>query len=389
MIKTFYKKRPTEKIFFEKGIKVKSYAYGEAVHNEFVEWRKSFVERWNKSNANFLLLERGDIGANTAKMDASERLVVAEPKGKKLISRKHGSLAPLWFEGMYMELSRDGDLFINGEKHEHVFGEEIKAWGVTAIWRSVLPEYTMFVLGKDEGGDFSLRAYPFDLKTGPSAEAIASTPIPPTLNKKSSLYCFGKHIFLVHESRLYYYYYNTERSCLEEVALKSDISNTEKDFCQNVSNPVVCDSSGSVHWLANNCVYSFSIGYPQDLSVIDLGQRNEGVSVQCFKGNLYIYRKNKITREFSCLQYKRDSRGEYDGCVFNQGAKYNMFFADKNGMLFYLKIPNISNRAYVIKNSLGKESTVGEVDISSANGMFCINGNLYLGCDYAGNQINN
>ena len=76
------------------------------------------------------------------------------------------------------------------------------------------------------------------------------------------------------------------------------------------------------------------------------------------------------------------------GSVFNPGAKYNMFFADKNGMLFYLKISPISKRAYVIKSVSGKESSVGEIDISAADNMFCINGNLYLGYDYVGKEIN-
>ena len=383
MIKTFYKSRPPKKVFFNREIKLRSFAYGKEVHNEFLEWRKSFYARWNKLNSNFLLLERGEIGANPVKVGTSDRIMVAKPKNQREVNRKSGSLAPLWVEDMYLEATRDGDLFINDEKSEIVLGSELKAWGVTAVWESTLPTYTMFIVGKDKHGEVALRAYPFDIKSGPIMQEKASVKLNATINKRSYLYCFGKHIFLVHESTLYYYYYNTDLGRLEEVAIKTDEPNKDKDFCNNVTGALVCDGAGGIHWQSGNSVFSFTIGYPGRLNCIELGDRHELCGIQCFGEDLYVYRKNKISKEYSCLQYTK-IRGEYEGKVFNHGAKSNLFYMEKGGFLYYLKIPALSRRASVIRNSAGNESVLSDIEMSASQDMFCVNGNLYLDCKYVG-----
>lgn len=387
MIKSFYKRRLPKKVFFVKDMKIRSYAYGKDVYLEFLEWRKHYLERWNRQNSTFLLNERGDIGSNSAKIDTVGEFRVVEPKGQRVIARKPGVLSPLWFEGMYLETNKDGDLYVNDKKTDIVLGSEIKAWGATAVWFGKIPSFTLFVVGKNKKGDVELRGYPIDQKTGLSPEASVSVGIPSTLNK-SHLYCFGRHIFLIHDSRLHYYYYNTDLSRLEEVAIKTDEPNEGKPFLANVKNPIVCDANGFVHWQSGNSVYSFPIGFPRRLNEIELGDRNELTGIQCFKHGLFIYRKNKITREFSCLQYNLSVNGAVDGKVFNHGAKYNMFYADKNGLLYYVKVPFASRRAYVTKYNAGNETVVSEIDISGSDQMFAINGNLYLGCNYIGAELN-
>ncbi len=388
MIKSFYKRRPVRKVFFVRDMKIRSYAYGNEVHSEFLEWRKNYLERWNRRNSEFLLSERGDIGANAAKIDSVAEFRVVEPQNQRVILRKQGKISPLWFEGMFLETNKDGDLYINDQKSDIVLGTELKAWGATAVWHGKIPSFTLFVVGKNKSGEVELRGYPIDPKTGIASEPSVAVGISATLNTKSHLYCFGKHIFLIHESKLHYYYYNTDLSRLEEVAIKTDEPNDGKAFLSNVRNPIVCDSNGFVHWQSENSVYSFPIGFPRRLNEIDLGERNELSGIQCFKDSLFIYRKNKITREFSCLQYNFYCDGAVDGKVFNHGAKYNMFYAEKNGLLYYVKVPFASRRAYVTKNNAGNESVVSEIDISRSDEMFSINGNLYLGCNYIGAELN-
>ena len=388
MIKAFYKRRPPQKVFFVKDMNIRSYAYGMDVHREFLSWRKKYLERWNKRTSTFLLNERGDIGANSAKIDNVGEFRVVEPKNQKVILRKPNAISPLWFEGLYLETNKDGDFYVNGTKKDTVLGSEIKAWGATALWKGNSPEYTLFVVGKNKSGDVELRGYPIDLKLGGVSNSSVSVKIKSSLGQKSYLYCFGKHIFLIHDSRLHYYYYNTELSALEEVAIKTDAPNEEKDFLENVKNPIVCDANGFVHWQVDNSVYSFPIGFPRRLNTIDLGERNEAVGIQCFKDGLFIYRKNKITREFSCLQYKFSLSGAVDGTVFNHGAKYNMFYAEKNGLLYYVKVPFASRRAYVTKINAGNETVISEIDISRSDEMFCVNGNLYIACNYIGDVSN-
>ena len=389
MIKTFYKKRPPKKIFFTTDMKIKSYAYGMDVYLDFVSWRRDFSARWNKLNINYVLNERPEVGANPAKTDAIERPKLAEPKPGSSIVKKPGHLSPLWFEKNHIEASREGDLFINGKRSDIILGREIKAWGVSSVIENGLPVYTLFVIGKDKGDEITLRAYPYDLKEGLKNEIIMSVPLDPTLNKKSYLYCFGKHIFAIHESKLHYYYYNREKMQLEEVAVGSDEPNSEKDFMTGVSQPVICDEGGSVHWVANGEVYSFPIGFPRKLNSTNLGEKNEIVGIQCFKNKLYIYRRNKITRDYSCLEYVLNSRFEYEGRVFNHGARTNIFYSEKSGMMYYLKIPFPMRRAIITRNSFGNETTLGEIDITAADELFYSNGGLYLGTSYVSFAQNN
>ena len=148
MIKAFYKRRSPKKVFFVKDMKIRSYAYGIGVHLDFLSWRKEYLEKWNRRTSTFLLNERGDIGANTAKIDTVGEFRVVEPKNQRVILRKPNTITPLWFEGMYLETNKDGDFFVNGNKMDTVLGTELKAWGVTAIWSGKIPEYTLFVVGK-------------------------------------------------------------------------------------------------------------------------------------------------------------------------------------------------------------------------------------------------
>jgi hypothetical protein len=249
------------------------------------------------------------------------------------------------------------------------------------------PTFTLFAVGKDKKGKVELRGYPVDKKLGPIDRVVVSMPLPATLSAKSHLYIFGNHIFLIHENQLYYYYYNIASGKLEEVAIQSDAPNSDKLLCQNVEAPIVCDSNGSVYWRSGNNVYGFPIGSPAKVVCIEGGERNDLVSLQCFKDGLFIYRKNKITKEYSCLQYKLDRLGNIEGKIFNNGAQRNLFFAERNGFLHYLKIPSAARRGFVCKNTGGVESVVKDVELRGAEKMFYINGNLYLDFDYVGTRI--
>ena len=194
-----------KKVFFTKDMKIRSYAYGTEVYLDFLSWRKHFLERWNKPNSSFLLNERGDIGANTAKIDIVGEFRVTEPKNQRVIIRKPHTLSPLWFEGMYLETNKEGDLFVNEQKTDIVLGTELKAWGVSVVWHGNIPSYMLFVIGKNKSGEVALRGYPIDVKTGISPKSTVSKELKATVGSKSHLYCFGKHIFLIHDSNLHYY----------------------------------------------------------------------------------------------------------------------------------------------------------------------------------------
>ena len=148
----------------------------------------------------------------------------------------------------------------------------------------------------------------------------------------------------------------------------------------------MCDSKGYVHWKSGNKVYSFPIGYPRRLNCIDLGERVELARIQCFDDKLFVYRMNKITHEYSCLQYVANARGEFEGQVFNTGSKYNLIYANKNGTFHYLKVPGHGTRAPFASHNMVSETIMGQLELKSEN-VFCINGNLYTNCAYVGQKF--
>ena len=386
MIKSFYKTKQYQKVFFDAKVKMRSYAVGRDVHLDFLDWRKHHLSRWNNDKVNYLLCEHGDIGANFAKISQIAEIRITEPKNQILIEKQKEEFSPLRFEGMYLEIGKNGDLYIDGQKSDIYFGTELKAWGATAIWKNNMPTYVLFVVGKNKLGEMGIYGYAFDGKNRPTDKIIVSRKLEPTLSRKSRLYCFGKHIFLVHGMQLHYYYYNEKLQRLEDVAIETDTDNQGKQCCSTVTGAVICDSKGFVHWKSGNKIYSFPIGYPKRLHCIDLGERVELDRIQCFDDKLFVYRRNKITHEYSCLKYVTNSYGEFDGQVFNTGSKYNLFYADKNGTLNYLKVPGLGTKAVVASHNMTTETVLGQLELKTEN-IFCINGNLYTNCTYVGQKF--
>ena len=384
MIKTFYKKRPPKKVFFFKGINVKSYAYGADVHREFVAWRKSFLNKWNSVKDTFWVLENGSIDGNNAKIDRVGELRVLEPgKNLRCLVKKSSELTPIWFDKHCLEVGPYGELIIDGKETEIELGSVIKGWGLDTFWQGTQIKYTLFVMGNDDKGHSSLAAYSLnmDVNKGISVSFVCSVEAEVTLNRKSHIYCFGSHIFLVNDSKLSYYYYNTARSVLEEVAIGFDQPNAGKDFCSNVRGQLVCDADGYVYWHSGNQVCFIRIGYPRRLGMIDLGDSTEILHLQTFRDKLFVYNRSLITRDYNCTAYVVTPSG-IKSELFNHGARYNLFYAEKNGLLHYVKIPPVSRIAYVARMNSGNESIISEINTDGATQMFCVNGDLYLNCSY-------
>ena len=386
MIKTFYKKKPENKVFFSRDVKIRSYAYGEEIHKEFVEWRKRFLTRWNSPKKNFWILENGSIDGNYAKIDRVGELRVVEPgRNQRCIVKRQGKLSPLWFDGYFLEVNDDGDLIVNGNVTETVLGSELKAWGISMTFEKNIAIYTLFVFGRNDHGEGELAAYDIDTIEGFTLKPVCSMHLESTLNKKSYLYCFGAHIFIVNESKLGYYYFNRALMQLEEVAIDTDERNAGKEILSGVAGAPVCDSDGFVYWRAGiGKVYYFPIGYPKRLGCIDLGESYEIIGIQTFRADLYVYRRSKITREFSCMRYRVVNGDSGTPEMFNKGSRYNLFYAEKNNQLHYVKIPPLSRIGYSARMDGKNEALISEIDISGVEQMFCVDGDLYLNCSYVG-----
>ena len=61
MIKTFHSTKPVKKIFFTADVKIRSYAYGKDILEDFRAWRKRYIERWNSPQKRFWVMENGSI----------------------------------------------------------------------------------------------------------------------------------------------------------------------------------------------------------------------------------------------------------------------------------------------------------------------------------------
>lgn len=383
MNKKFYKKKPPEKILFVPGIKMKTYAIGEKVHKEFIEWRKQYIDKWNSQVSRFYLNESGSIDGNAAKINKVGEFSIADlDRFQKGISRGDGKITPLWLGDFYLEVGEYGELIVNGVETETTLINDVKAWGIDVTGPNDNSGYTLFVFGNNDSGQSELRAYKMSVGRDITLSLVASVAFEITNARKAHVFCMSSHIFLINEMKLHYFYYNSSSSRLEEVAIDSDEPNAGKPFCTDVSSSIVCNSDGCVFWTAGNAIYFFPIGYPRALRSIELGENYEVLGIQTFRNRLYIYFKSKITKECASASYIIENGEIKESSIFNRDVKYNLFYAEKNGELHYLKVSPFGREAFVARTSPSGEVVGKEIDLGVSDQYFCVNGDLYRGYCY-------
>jgi hypothetical protein len=386
MIKSFHKKKNPEKVFFTSDMNIRSYAYGQQVRDEAVTWIQRFSREWNLPRQNFLLLESGGLGNIPAKLDSGEFISLARASGFQTLVTAPKDLRSLWFEDMLMSVGKHGKLTVNGKDTGFSLGTELKAWGCDVLWdRFLHPQYYLFSVGKPNGeDDCALTVYRIDKKNGFALVPMLREKLPTLLNARSNLYCFGKHIFLIHNGKLDYFHFRPEAKALDRVAIETDEPNDGKTCCSQVYAPVVLDNQGYVYWQAGNNVYSFPIGYPRRITTITGGERYAIGGIQCYKESLFVYRCDLYNREYSCVRYERGKDGTLCGYTFNRDTVKNVIYCENGGALFYIKIPNESSVAYAAMYKDRTETILSDFVIGGETRLFCTGGNVFVGCDYAG-----
>lgn len=383
MIKKFYKKRPTEKIFFMPGIKMKTYAIGEKVHKDFIEWRNEYIKRWNSPKSSFYLLEGGSIDGNFAKINKIGEFSVADlNRSQRGISRSDVGITPLWLDDFYFEVGEYGEFIVNGTETETILINDVKAWGIDITNPKDTKGCTLFVFGNNDSGQSELRAYKMSIGREVSLSLVTSVSFDATNSRKAHIFCMNSHIFLINELKLHYFYYNSSLSRLEEVAIDKDEPNADKPFCMNVDSSMVCDADGCVFWASSGAVYFFPIGYPRKLRSIELGENYQVRGIQTFRNRLYLYFNSKITGEYACASYIIENGEIRDSSIFNRDVRYNLFYAEKNENLHYLKISPFGKEAFVSKTSSSGEVVGKEINLGGVDQYFCVNGDLYQGYSY-------
>lgn len=382
MSKKFYQYHESRPVLFAAGVKHRSMAYGEDVHQELLEWRRLYMREWNRTDTDYSFFECGDPGGNPAKDNTRGSLRAGDLSRVRSLTPCPKKLHPLWLDGMLLDVTEDGVITVNRKPTNVHLGSGLKAWGISVIHGSNRDIYHLFVIGKPMHKEGSyLTVYPIT-KAGAVDEPIISMPTETSFQSKSHLYCMGRHIFMIHNSELEYFYFRPELGVLENVVLDTDEPNKGKPCCSRVIPPLVLDERGRVFWRCGNSVHSFTIGYPGDVLTLEGGEFREIYRIQCYGGRLFVYSHNKISREYECVSYDFDHNGYVDSALFNRNAIYNVFYKSINGVLHYVRIPYEARSGALTLNNNGTEEYLGELNLNGCYDMFCTDGCLYAGVDY-------
>ena len=375
MIKRFYHRNRPAKIFFDPALSLRSTAYGGEVLKEFIEWRRYFHTRWNDGTDNFLICEQGEVGGNPIRGDASFGI----QKAAIPVRNSDSALPPLWIGKQFFEVDAEGGVSVNGEKRRARIGVELKAWAMTSVYLQNRWKNFLLVIGKRKGA-MQLSLHPVT-EDGDVQEAVSSFDLAPTLEPKSFLAAFGRHIFIVHNATLYYVYFSPLTNELEQVPVGEN-----GDCCKYALPFVVCGEEGNVFWVADNTLYGITIGSPRNLRTLEKIENGAFVSLQCFGGALYLSKKN------DCTRYVRLDSGEYCAAAFGSGAKQNLFVSSARDKIQYIKLTPVGNglSAQSTQFSGNREQRVAvPVTLPEADTVFCFAGNLVADVRYVGTDGRN
>lgn len=301
MNKTFYKRVPQRKTFFSKDMEIRSFAYGEDVEREFLSWEKNFLNR--SGGARYLISCEKSIHGRIPSFISQKDVTRGD------------ELPTLIVDGVRFDATRDGILTVDGKRSDAHLGTELKAWAVMSLTRDGSIKNFLFVIGKPHGSSvMSLSMYEIDRYMNVSF-AKKSVEIAPTHDANSYVNCLGAHVFVVHNSKLDYIYYNINNDELETVAIGRDGKNEDYPPCSLVDRSVIADMAGRVFWLSQGRVYGIRIGYPRDVMRIDTPERETVIGIRCDRESLYIFRKDKNSARISAYRYSDTQDGGYGGRV--------------------------------------------------------------------------
>jgi hypothetical protein len=267
-------------------------------------WQSYFFSEYRADNNNFVISKQRNIRGDEYAIGGS-----LFEKTKPKTSSRWGVLS---IGGVNYEIAKGGFVMVNGSRSDLNVGSEIKAWAIVSIPISSGCINAFAVISKPVGSDAMCLALYEINKTSPTSKMIASVELEHTMNLDSGLICFGSHIFIVHNSKLSYYYYNIDKERLEEVAIGTDGPNFEKSWCTGVSENISIDRAGRVFWLAEGGVYGFPIGYPRNLIHIELTAREIPLGIRTNAESLCIYTEDRNSHKKSVSRCRMKSDGTYE-----------------------------------------------------------------------------
>ena len=300
MIKAFYKTRPPIKVFFDEKMQYRSLAYGSDVYNGFLDWVGMHLKKKSIFGDRYLLWQSAGIYGEEYGVKPDT------PKGAG-----ESVLPPLCVENTIYTVESSGHISINGKKNILNLGSEMKAWGVSVFPGEYGEMRILFVIAKPaHDPEMCLTAYEM-IKGDVKASPLVRLPLEHSMEPSSRLFCFGKQIFIIHNSKLGYYYFDYDKKVLDTVPIGEDGDNAEFDWCRRASS-FVANGRGYVFWISDGTVYGFPIGYPRRLLKLTCGPREIPVHLRCDESYLYVYRKDKNNGRVACFKYAQSTGGGYE-----------------------------------------------------------------------------
>lgn len=289
--KVFYKKKPIEKFFFDKNMKVRSLAFGQAVQEEFIAWQRFINQKKNVFGEGFSLFEQTDVGGDI--------------KSDFLQSKNSNPIEKLSFDGVVYQIKKDGFVWVNDKRSGLCVGTEIKAFSLFYFTDNDVTYKGIAVISKPIGAKETRLCLYRVLKTEPETSPFMVKTLSPTLDNKSWIFCLGKHLLIVHNSTLDYLFINVKDDCLDCVSIGGDDNNDNFEWCQLIYPHLAVTEDGGVFWLSDTTVYGFKVGYPKRLIKIDNAQTEKAIFVRGGKTAVSVYKKDKNSGKITCFTYNQ------------------------------------------------------------------------------------
>lgn len=281
-------------------MRIRSFAYGEDVHEAFVKWQKFFSDKKRIYGDGLVLSEQENIFGDVYRP--------TEPTLDK-------GLLPLKMEGNVLQLKADKYVWLNGVRSELYAGVDVKAGALLYFpYKETLVKGIAIIGRRSSDEGLQLRVYRFS-KNKLEAHSFASVPLADTMDASSHIVCFGQHVFLVHNSTLDYYYLNMDEETLETVAIGADTENAQSEWCKFVNPALITTGDGKIFWIGENAVYGFAAGRPKNLICISCAPSKEIVHVRGDGNAVCVYQRDKNTKEVACVRYEPTENGGYQGRV--------------------------------------------------------------------------
>ena len=115
MNKTFYKRQPVRKTYFNKNVNVRSHAYGSNVLADYLEWQRYYYSASGSAGDKMIIAPQGSIVGTTA-----------SAKGVPVLA---SCLGELLFNSLRLSLD-GGYVAINGKRSAVYLGPEILGWAI-------------------------------------------------------------------------------------------------------------------------------------------------------------------------------------------------------------------------------------------------------------------